>query len=505
MVELSVPIVTTFLAYMLVMVLIGVWVYKRTKTLSDFALGGRSLNAPTAALSAQASDMSGWLLMGLPGAVYIGGVSGAWIAIGLLAGTYFNWLLVAPRLRTYTERAHNSISLSAYFESRFEDRTHLLRVVSALVILVFFTLYLASGLVAGGLLFETIFGIDPVVAISVSVTVVVVYTFLGGFLAVSFTDFVQGLLMFVALVGVPVMAITALGGFGPIFDTVDAASPNLLDWVDQASFEGGVWSAGEPLSWVAIAGLLAWGLGYPGQPHILARFMGIRSAKDIPAARRIGVTWVVVTLAAAVLIGLIGVAYFDEPLANPETVFLALTEDLFNPWIAGLFLSAVLAAVMSTADSQLLVASTAFTEDFYRRYFRREASDRELVWVGRGAVVVVSLVAYLLALQGGTVLDIVAYAWAGFGAAFGPVIILSLFWTRMTWAGALAGMVAGATTVIVWEAMASPGGVYSLLPGFGAGLLFAAVLGRFGRRPEREWVGSYHDEEPESEPEPALP
>jgi sodium/proline symporter len=503
MVELSGPIVTTFIAYLIVMVLIGVWVYKRTKTLSDFALGGRSLNAPTAALSAQASDMSGWLLMGLPGAVYAAGIGEAWIAIGLAAGTYLNWLFVAPRLRTYTERAHNSISLSAYFESRFEDRTNLLRVISALIIFVFFTVYVASGLVAGGLLFADIFNIDATLAMTIAVLVVVLYTFLGGFLAVSFTDFVQGVLMFIALVAVPVMVIAAIGGFDAMFGEVEQASPNLLNWIDEASYADGAWGAGGTLSFVAIAGLLAWGLGYPGQPHILARFMGIRSAKDIPVARRIGMTWVLVTLAAAVLIGLAGIAYIEEPLANPETVFLALVQDQFNPWIAGLFLSAVLAAIMSTADSQLLVASTAVSEDFYRRYARREASDSELVWIGRAAVVAVAVVAYALALQGGTVLDIVAYAWAGFGAAFGPIIILSLYWSRMTWIGALAGMLAGAGTVVIWEALDSPGGVYSLLPGFAAGLLAAWIGGSTGRRPERAWVGHYRDATPE-ELEPAT-
>ncbi|WP_205325916.1 sodium/proline symporter PutP [Glycomyces sp. YM15] len=501
MVELSGPIVTTFILYLLFMILIGVWVYKRTKTLSDFALGGRSLNAPTAALSAQASDMSGWLLMGLPGAVYAAGIGEAWIAVGLFVGIYLNWRIVAPRLRTYTERAHNSISLSAYLESRFEDRTHLLRVVSALVIGVFFTLYVASGLVAGGLLFETIFGVEPTVAITVAVIVIVVYTFLGGFLAVSFTDFVQGILMFFALVVAPIGAILAIGGIGPMFDGIGATSPNLLDWVDEAAYADGAWTAGTSLSFVAVAGLLAWGLGYPGQPHILARFMGIRSVKDIPAARRIATGWSFFALAAAVIIGLVGIVYIDEPLANPETVFLVLVENQFAPWIAGILLAAVLAAVMSTADSQLLVASTAVTEDFYRRYLRREAGDGELVWIGRGAVVVVAVIAYFLALQGGTVLDIVAFAWAGFGAAFGPVIVLSLYWKRMTWAGALAGMVTGATVVVWWEQIGSPGGVYSMLPGWGAALAAALIFGRLGRRPEREWAGSYHDEEPE----PAVP
>lgn len=515
MVDLSGPIITTFIAYLVVMVLIGVWVYRRTKTLSDFALGGRSLNAPTAALSAQASDMSGWLLMGLPGAVYAAGIGEAWIAIGLAIGTYLNWLFVAPRLRTYTERAHNAISLSAYFESRFEDRTNLLRVVSALIIGVFFTLYVASGLVAGGLLFETIFGVDPDIAITVAVIVIVVYTFLGGFLAVSFTDFLQGTLMFLAMVVVPIAVVLSIGGFTPLFDGVEATSPNLLNWIDEAAFTAGEgWTTGSSLSFVAIAGLLAWGLGYFGQPHILARFMGIRSAAHVATARRIGTGWVLVTLAAAVFIGLAGVAYLDQPLENSETVFLVLVQDLFNPWVAGLILAAVLAAVMSTADSQLLVASTAVTEDFYRRYFKRQASDKELVWVGRIAVVVVAVIAYYLALRGGSVLDIVAYAWAGFGSAFGPIVILSLYWSRMTWAGALAGMVTGATVVLVWEnvdwagianeSIASWGDVYSMLPGFGLALIAAIVFGNLGRRPEREWIGAYRDESADGTEETAV-
>jgi sodium/proline symporter len=492
MVDLSAPILTTFAAYLAVMILIGVWVYRRTKTLADFALGGRSLNAPTAALSAQASDMSGWLLLGLPGAVYAAGIGQAWIAVGLAIGTYLNWLLVAPRLRTYTERAHNSISLSAYLESRFEDRTSLLRVVSAVIIGVFFTLYVSSGLVGGGKLFQEVFNVPATTAITVAVVVIVVYTFLGGFLAVSFTDAIQGTLMILALVVAPLVAIGTLGGFNVLFGDVEETNPNLIHWIDQASFtDGEGWTTGSPLTFVAILGLLAWGLGYFGQPHILARFMGIRSAAHIPTARRIGTGWVVITLTAAVFVGLVGIAYFESPLEDQETVFLVLAQQIFNPWIAGIILAAVLAAIMSTADSQLLVASTAVTEDFYRRFFRREAHETELVWIGRSAVIIVAVIAYALALQGGTVLDLVGFAWAGFGSAFGPVIILSLYWSRMTWAGALAGMIGGATTVVVWEQLGSPGGVYSMLPGFAVGLVLALAFGNVGRRPEREWVGAY--------------
>ncbi|NNH72340.1 sodium/proline symporter PutP [Nocardia uniformis] len=493
MVDLDGVTLGTFIVYLVAMVAIGVWVYNRTKTLSDFALGGRSLNAPTAALSAQASDMSGWLLLGLPGAVYAAGIGASWIAVGLAVGTYLNWLFVAPRLRTYTERAKDSVSLSAYLEERFEDRTRALRVISAVVILVFFTVYVASGLVAGGVLFEQVFGVESTLAMTVAVVVIVVYAFLGGFLAVSFTDVVQGLLMFAALVALPLIAVGTLGGFGALRNALNDESPALLDMNAEASFTGGVWGAGAPLSFVAIISLLAWGLGYFGQPHILARFMGIRSHKDIPTARRIGTSWVVVTLGAACLVGLVGISVLDQPLDNPETVFIALAQQLLNPWVAGIVLAAVLAAIMSTADSQLLVSSTALTEDFYHAFLNREASQRSLVWVGRGSVIVVAVIAYVIALGGGAVLDIVAYAWAGFGAAFGPVILLSLYWPRMTGAGALAGIISGAATVVIWRQIdvLADTGLYEIIPGFIVATVAAVVFGRFvGSPPVRSWEGA---------------
>lgn len=496
MFDISAPILTTFIVYLIVMIAIGVWVYNRTNTLSDFALGGRTLNSPTAALSAQASDMSGWLLLGLPGAVYAAGIGATWIAIGLAIGTYLNWLFVAPRLRSYTERAGNAISLSGYLENRFEDRTRLLRSVSAVVIVVFFTVYVASGLVAGGVLFEEVFGVNATLAITVAVAVIVAYAFLGGFLAVSFTDAVQGTLMFLALLILPLIGVGMLGGFGAMNDSLNQQSPALLDMGREASFTDGAWGGGESLSAIAVISLLAWGLGYFGQPHILARFMGIRSVRDIPAARRIGVSWVLVTLAGASLVGLVGIGLLDAPLDNPETVFIVLAEELLNPWLAGILLAAVLAAIMSTADSQLLVSSTALTEDFYRAFLNREASDRTLVWVGRGTVIVVAVVAYAVALGGGGVLDIVAYAWAGFGSAFGPVILLSLFWPRMTWAGALAGIVGGAATVLVWRQVdvLADTGVYEMVPGWIVATAAALLFGRFvGQAPQREWVGALGD------------
>lgn len=489
--DLSAPILATFVVYVLVMIAVGVWAYPRTRTFADFALGGRRLSPLAAALSAGASDMSGWLFLALPGAVYAAGIGAGWIAVGLAMGTYLNWLFVAPRLRTYTERAGNAVSLSAYLEERFEDRTRMLRLVSAAVTVVFFTVYVASGLVAGGLLFEQVFDVDFELAVSVTALVIVVYSCLGGFLAVSLTHVMQATLMILALIVLPAISIATLGGFGPLTDALDSRTPALLDVGAEARFADGQWTAGGPLGAVAIVSLLAWGLGYFGQPHILARFMGIRSTHAVPAARRIGTGWVLVVLAGAILVGLVGAGQLGTPLDNPETVYIALSQALLNPWVAGVMLVAVLAAIISTADSQLLVSSVALTEDFYRAFLRRRASDRTLVWAGRGAVVVVILVACAIALKGGGVLNIVAYAWAGFGAAFGPVVLLSLYWPRMTWAGAMAGIVSGAATVLLWKKinpLLGPleSGIYEMVPGVLVATVAALAFGRFvGRPPER--------------------
>ncbi|MGW2121593.1 sodium/proline symporter PutP [Streptomyces sp. NPDC001758] len=491
MFNVSAPIVTTFVLYVAAMVGTGLWALSRTRTFSDFALGGRRLRPSVAALSAGASDMSGWLFLALPGAVYAAGIGSAWIALGLAAGTYLNWLFVAPRLRTYTERADNAVSLSAYLEERFEDRTRMLRLVSAAVTLVFFTLYVSSGLVAGGLLFETVFDLRFGLGVSLTALVIVIYSCLGGFLAVSLTHVMQATLMLVALVVLPVTAVVSLGGFGALGDALDSQEPALRDPGALVDYGGGLWSADGTLGVVAIVSLLSWGLGYFGQPHILARFMSIRSVRDVPAARRIGTAWVVVVLAGATLVGLAGIGELVPALTAPDTVFIALSEALLNPWVAGVMLIAVLAAVVSTADSQLLVSSVALTEDFYRAFLNRRATDRVLVWVGRGTVVLVILVAFLIALRGDGVLDIVAHAWAGFGAAFGPVVLLSLYWPRMTWAGAMAGIVAGAGTVLLWDRINPLLGplessVYEMVPGVLVATAAALLFGRYvGRPPKR--------------------
>lgn len=452
-------VITSIGIYMAGMLLIGYIAYRRTANLNDYMLGGRNLGPAVTALSAGASDMSGWLLMGLPGAMFISGVSAGWIVVGLTAGAWLNWIFVAPRLRTYTEVANNSITIPDYFDNRFKDHTRVLRVTSALVILIFFTFYTSSGMVAGGELFKSAFNLDYRWGIWLTASVVILYTLFGGFLAVSWTDFVQGTIMFIALILVPVVAIANIGGFTETFNEIRSIDPTLLE-----AFKG--------TSFIGIISLLAWGLGYFGQPHIIVRFMAITHVKEMKSARRIGMGWMIFSIVGAMFTGLVGIAYFsvnNTKLVNEETVFIVLSDVLFPSLITGFLLAAILAAVMSTIASQLLVTSSAITEDFYKGFFRKNASDKELVLVGRLAVLAIALIALFLALNPSkTILNLVGYAWAGFGAAFGPVVLLSLYWKRMTKWGALAGMLSGTITVIVWELIPLPffQEVYEIIPGF---------------------------------------
>jgi len=470
------PLFVTFTAYLLLMVGLGFAAWYRTRTFDDYILGGRSLNSYVTALAAGASDMSGWLMMGLPGALYLGGASEAWIAIGLVIGAWANWRFVAGPLRVYTERTSNALTLPDYFTHRFEDRSRLLRILSALVILVFFAIYCASGVVAGARLFESMFGMPYMQAMFWGAAVTIAYTFIGGFLAVSWTDTIQATLMIFALLLVPVFVLVGVGGPGEAMALVEQVDPTRLQWVGA----GGV---------VAIVSAMAWGLGYCGQPHLLARFMAAESLDRIPRARRIGMTWMVLCLAGAMATGFFGIAWFARHPelagavnANPERVFISLADLLFNPWIAGVVLSAVLAAIMSTLAAQLLVCSSALTEDFYRGFLRPNASHAELVWFGRAMVLAVAALAIWIARDPGSrVLGLVAYAWAGFGSAFGPVVVLSLFWKRMTRNGALAGMLTGAIVVIAWKQTGSP--VYEMIPGFIAATIAIVVVSLLDRAP----------------------
>jgi len=468
---MSAPTLTAFIFYLIVLMSIGVFFYLRTRNLSDYILGGRGLNPWVTALSAGASDMSGWLLLGLPGAMYAGGMNNIWIAVGLSVGAYLNWQFVAKRLRTYTEKASDAITLPDYLENRFNDTSRILRVISAVVILIFFTIYVSSGLVGGAILFEKTFGLNYQTALWIGSLVIVGYTFLGGFMAVSWTDFIQGTLMFFALLIVPMIAIQMVGSWDDVVAKAGKMDPEYLN-----AFSG--------MTLLGIISLMAWGLGYFGQPHILARFMAIKKPNEMPKAQVVGMTWMVLGLFGAIFTGFAGIAYFaSSPLENSETVFIALVQALTNPWIGGILLAAILSAIMSTVDSQLLVCSSAIAEDFYKQILRKDAKRQELVWTGRFSVIVLALIATSLAANPDSkVLDLVAYAWGGFGASFGPVVILSLFWKRMTRNGTLVGMVVGAVTVIFWKNMS--GGMfdlYEILPGFifcAAAIIIVSLLGR---------------------------
>ena len=460
------PLLVTFVAYLILILFLGIKAYRRTHSLDDYILGGRKLGAVVTALSVGASDMSGWLLLGLPGAIYLSGLSEIWIGIGLVLGAYCNWLFVSKRLRIYSQHANNSLTLPDYFENRFNDTTRVLRLVSAFVILLFFTFYTASGLVGGAILFENSFGLQYSTALISGGLIIVGYTFIGGFLAVAWTDAVQAVLMFFALLVAPTVVILNSGGTDVVWQQMQAVNPQSTELFSNMTLIG-------------FLSLIAWGLGYFGQPHILARFMAVENPQKLVAARRIAMVWMILVLFGSIATGLAGIAYFaDNPLENPETVFITLSQQLFNPWVAGIITAAILSAIMSTVDSQLLVSSSVISEDFYRVFVRPQASEKELLMVSRGAVIVIALLAMVVASdRESRVLDLVSYAWAGFGAAFGPVIVFSLFWRKMTAASAIAGMIVGAVTVVVWSNL--KGGLfdlYEIVPGFALASLVIVII-----------------------------
>ena len=455
----------TLALYFIAMLAIGLYAYRKsTSDLSGYMLGGRSLSPSVAALSAGASDMSGWILMGLPGAMYISGFSSAWIAIGLLIGALTNYLIVAPRLRVFTQVAGDALTVPDYFSKRFNDNSGSLRLIASTVIIIFFTLYTSSGLVAGGKLFESSFNLDYSTGIFITASVVVAYTLFGGFLAVSLTDFVQGCIMFIALILVPVIAFSQFDSLDEMNQIVSSVNPSYFDW-----FQG--------LTGLAIISSMAWGLGYFGQPHIIVRFMALRDVKEMPVMRNIGISWMLVSLIGALAVGYTGIAYvtkFGIDLKDPETIFITFSQILFHPLITGFLLAAILAAIMSTISSQLLVSSSSLTDDFYKTFVKRNASDKELVLIGRLSVLSVAVIACLLAFdRNSSILSLVSNAWAGFGAAFGPLVIFSLYWRKMTRLGAISGMVAGALTVLIWiyapievngQSLSSL--MYEIVPGF---------------------------------------
>lgn len=452
------PVLISFCIYMVGMLMIGIYFCLKTNDLSDYVLGGRGLGPVVTALSAGASDMSGWLLLGLPGMMYAEGLVGSWIAIGLTIGAFLNWHYVAKPLRIYTHHLDDAITIPDYFSNRFGDSKNHLRVITAIVILVFYTLYTSSGLVGGAKLFEATFNMDYQTALIIGSIVIVSYTFLGGYNAVSWTDLIQGILMMLALIVTPLAVISDLGGFGVAVDAVRTINPNNLDLLNGASFIG-------------IVSLMAWGLGYFGQPHILVRFMSISKISDMGKAKSVGMVWMIISVIGSLATGFFGLAYITAkgiPLEDSEKIFISLSQLIFNPWMAGFLLAAILAAIMSTIDSQLLVSSSVLTRDFYHVLIRKNATDKELVWVGRATVIIIALIAWYISTdQNSSVLQLVSYAWAGFGAAFGPLVILSLYKKDITKSGAIAGMVSGSLTVIIWKQL--QGGIfelYELLPGF---------------------------------------
>ncbi|PTI70406.1 sodium/proline symporter PutP [Staphylococcus succinus] len=470
--------------YFVVLLFIGYYGYKQsTGNLSEFMLGGRSIGPYVTALSAGASDMSGWMIMGLPGSVYSTGLSAMWITIGLSLGAYINYFVVAPRLRVYTELAGDAITLPDFFKNRLDDRNNYLKIISGLIIVVFFTLYTHSGFVSGGKLFESAFGLNYHLGLILVAAIVIFYTFFGGYLAVSITDFFQGVIMLIAMVMVPIVALIQLDGIDT-FRQVAEMKPTNLDFFKGTTVLG-------------IISLLAWGLGYFGQPHIIVRFMSIKTHKLLPKARRLGISWMVIGLIGAVGVGLTGIAFISErniKMEDPETLFIIMSQILFHPLVGGFLLAAILAAIMSTISSQLLVTSSSLTEDFYkliRGEDKAKTHEKEFVMVGRLSVLLVAIVAIWIAWSpNDTILNLVGNAWAGFGAAFSPLVIFSLYWKGLTRTGALSGMITGALIVIIWIAWIKPlasineiFGMYEIIPGFIASVLVTVFVSKFTKTP----------------------
>ena len=493
----SIAILIAFACYLILMIIIGIISMKKTNSTEDYFLGGRNLNGWFAALSAQASDMSGWLLMGLPGSVYALGTGQAWIAIGLFIGTVLNWLLIAKRLRRYTIVANNSLTLPEFFENRFHDKKKILLGISSIVIVVFFLVYTASALASGGKLFNNVFGIDYHIALAIGAVVILTYTFLGGFLAVCTTDFIQGTLMLVALLVVPIVAYNFVSSdFSAALANTGVVSSDYM-----SLFSNG----GKPYSFVDIISQLAWGLGYCGMPHILVRFMAIRSEKEIKKSSTIAIIWVAISLFAACVIGVVGRAYLGGGLEDSEHVFIQMIQQIFSnhivlTFVGGLFLCGILAAIMSTADSQLLVCASSVSKDIYKNILKPGADDKKVLKISRITVAAVAILAFIIAWDpNSSIMDLVSDAWAGLGSAFGPLVVCALFWKRTNLPGAVAGILSGGIFVIIWDYLPIVGGetpyvatgIYSLLLGFFISLACIIIVSLCTKKPEQEIIDEF--------------
>lgn len=504
-------ILLAFAVYMLGMIIIGATTAKKNKNADDYFLGGRNLGGWVAALSAQASDMSGWLLMGLPGCIYAYGTNQAWIAIGLFIGTVLNWLFISGRLRRYTIKAGNAMTIPEYLSNRFRDKHNILKAISAIVIVVFFLVYTASAFAAGGKLFDLVTDLDYHQALTLGAVVILAYTFLGGFLAVCKTDFIQGMLMLVAILAVPMIAVMLMGTGNIIPNLIDSGlTVDAKDYLNIFSVDG------EPIGAMSVASQLAWGLGYCGMPHILVRFMAIKDEKELSKSKKIGIVWVLLSLAVACIIGVIGRAYLfpkvlGETNAEYENVFIEMImkvfmEDTNLAFIGGLLLCAVLAAIMSTADSQLLVSSSAVANDLCHGVFFKKLTEKQVLVIAKVTVIIIAIIAYIIAWNpNSSIMLLVSDAWAGLGSAFGPTILMSLYWKRTNIYGAAAGMISGGLTVIIWDyikfidmagekvTLGTYTGAYSLLIGFFVSLLFILVVSLVTPKVDDEVIKEFED------------
>lgn len=487
--------ILAFVLYLGAMLYIGFLFSKKSNNVGDYFLGGRGMGSWLTALSAQASDMSSWLLMGLPGAVYLSGLGEAWIAVGLGVGTYLNWLLVAKRLRNYSYVTGDAITIPEYFQNRFNAKSTALRVTCAIIIFIFFLVYTASSFNAAAKLLQTVFGIQYQLGLLIGVIVIMAYTFMGGYFAVVWTDFFQGMLMFFALLIVPIVAYAFIKAD---FSSVVSEMPGYMNFLKE--------SDGSTSTWQYVVSNLGWGLGYFGMPHILVRFMSIKSSSMIKKSRRIAIVWVIITLVASVAVGVLGYVYLFQTEgtvlqgAASETIFMVLVQRLTPGFIAGILLCAIVAAIMSSSDSQMLVTASAISNDIYKTIFRKEATDKELLRVSKIAVIAVAIIAFILALNpDNSVMNLVSYAWAGLGAAFGPAMILSLYWKRMTMKGALAGMVSGGLGVLFWNTCLTESspifgdkfvicdtGLYELVPAFIISIIVIVVVSLIDEKPSQQ-------------------